>query len=43
MNPVETQTPASAPRPMADSRLRRPFEQLELAIERWTVEAKLAS
>lgn len=31
------------PRPMADSRLRRPFEQLELAIERWTTEAKLAS
>ena len=31
------------PRPMADSRLRRPLEQLELAIERWTTEAKLAS
>ena len=31
------------PRPTADSRLLRPFELLELAIERWTTEAKLAS
>ncbi len=31
------------PRPTADSRLRRPFEQFELAIDRWTIDAKLAS
>ncbi len=31
------------PRPTADSRLRRPFQQLELAIDRWAIGAKLAS
>ena len=31
------------PRPMADRRLRQPFEQLERAIDRWTTSAKLAS
>lgn len=31
------------PRATADSRLRRPFEQLELAIDRWAIGAKLAS
>jgi hypothetical protein len=30
-------------RPTGDTRLRRPFEQLELAIDDWTVGAKLAS
>jgi hypothetical protein len=31
------------PRVTADSRLRRPFEQLECAIDRWAIAAKLAS
>ena len=30
-------------KPTADTRLRRPFDQLELAIDRWTTDAKLAS
>ena len=31
------------PRPTTDSRLRRPLEQFEVAITRWTIAAKLAS
>ena len=31
------------PRPTADTRLRRPLEQFELAISRWAADAKLAS
>ncbi|MGH9157083.1 MAG: hypothetical protein ACRD1K_14865, partial [Acidimicrobiales bacterium] len=31
------------PRPTADDRLRRPFDQFVLAIDRWTTDAKLVS
>ena len=30
------------PRPTGDTRLRRPLQAFELAVDRWTIEAKLA-